>query len=213
MLSSRYRTMPSSWSVSAAKPAAPPVSTIPTSCRSTTAAKPRHLLHRHGVLGGAVAQGDHPQIRAPQPDLLVSVSVQILEPCALRTGGRHPSGYQAAEHHHRRRRPGEGHRLRHRPGGQRATMTEAGSILERLTIFRPSRRRAAGRGGFRPLFAGRGDVRMATGKLPFDGDNPVGIAMQHVHERPVAPGHSIPRSRESGRRHPPRLGKQPTTAI
>ena len=28
---------------------------------------------------------------------------------------------------------------------------------------------------------------MATGKLPFDGDNPVGIAMQHAHERPVAP--------------------------
>ena len=33
---------------------------------------------------------------------------------------------------------------------------------------------------------------MATGKLPFNGDNPVGIAMQHVHEQPVAPRSLVP---------------------
>ena len=33
---------------------------------------------------------------------------------------------------------------------------------------------------------------MATGRLPFNGDNPVAIAMQHVHEPPIPPGELAP---------------------
>ena len=33
---------------------------------------------------------------------------------------------------------------------------------------------------------------MVTGTLPFTGDNPVAIAMQHVHEPPVPPRTLVP---------------------
>jgi serine/threonine-protein kinase len=123
------------------------------------------------------------------PDLLVSVSVQILE--ALRFAHRR-------DVIHRDIKPqniiidSEG-RVKVTDfgiarAGSASTMTEAGSIIGTAHYLSPEQAQGQPVEAASDLYSlGVVMYEMATGKLPFDGDNPVGIAMQHAHERPVAP--------------------------
>ncbi|MFH0916594.1 MAG: Stk1 family PASTA domain-containing Ser/Thr kinase [bacterium] len=123
------------------------------------------------------------------PDLLVSISVQILE--ALRFAHRR-------DVIHRDIKPqniiidSDG-RVKVTDfgiarAGSASTMTEAGSILGTAHYLSPEQAQGQPVEAASDLYSlGVVMYEMATGKLPFDGDNPVSIAMQHVHEYPASP--------------------------
>ena len=72
--------------------------------------------------------------------------------------------------------------------GSASTMTEAGSILGTAHYFSPEQAQAQPVEAASDLYSlGVVMYEMATGQLPFDGDNPVSIAMKHVHDMPVPP--------------------------
>jgi eukaryotic-like serine/threonine-protein kinase len=72
--------------------------------------------------------------------------------------------------------------------GSASTMTEAGSILGTAHYFSPEQAQGQPVEAASDLYSlGIVMYEMATGALPFDGDNPVSIAMKHVHDRPPAP--------------------------
>jgi eukaryotic-like serine/threonine-protein kinase len=72
--------------------------------------------------------------------------------------------------------------------GNAATMTEAGSILGTAHYFSPEQAQAKPVEAASDLYSlGVVMFEMVTGRLPFDGDNPVSIAMKHVHDQPPAP--------------------------
>ena len=77
--------------------------------------------------------------------------------------------------------------------GNASTMTEAGSILGTAHYLSPEQAQGRPVEAASDLYSlGVVMYEMATGKLPFDGDNPVTIAMQHVHEQPVPPRSLVP---------------------
>ena len=72
--------------------------------------------------------------------------------------------------------------------GSGSTMTEAGSILGTAHYFSPEQAQGQPVEAASDLYSlGIVMYEMATGQLPFDGDNPVSIAMKHVHDIPAAP--------------------------
>jgi beta-lactam-binding protein with PASTA domain/tRNA A-37 threonylcarbamoyl transferase component Bud32 len=72
--------------------------------------------------------------------------------------------------------------------GNVSTMTEAGSILGTAHYLSPEQAQGQPVEAASDLYAlGVVMYEMVTGKMPFDGDNPVSIAMKHVHEQPVPP--------------------------
>jgi eukaryotic-like serine/threonine-protein kinase len=72
--------------------------------------------------------------------------------------------------------------------GSGSTMTEAGSILGTAHYFSPEQAQGQPVEAASDLYSlGIVMYEMATGHLPFDGDNPVSIAMKHVHDMPPAP--------------------------
>ncbi len=85
--------------------------------------------------------------------------------------------------------------------GSASTMTEAGSILGTAHYFSPEQAQGQPVEAASDLYSlGVVMYEMATGKLPFDGDNPVSIAMKHVHDMPAAPrsiNPSIPENLEA----------------
>jgi serine/threonine-protein kinase len=67
-------------------------------------------------------------------------------------------------------------------------MTEAGSILGTAHYLSPEQAQGRPVEAASDLYSlGVVMYEMATGNLPFDGDNPVSIAMKHVHDMPAAP--------------------------
>ena len=148
------------------------------------------------------------------PDLLISISVQILE--ALRFAHRR-------DVIHRDIKPqniivdSDG-RVKVTDfgiarAGSASTMTEAGSILGTAHYLSPEQAQGKPVEAASDLYSlGVVMYEMATGKLPFDGDNPVSIAMQHVHEQPVSPRNIAPDTPENLEAVILRsLGKHPTT--
>lgn len=72
--------------------------------------------------------------------------------------------------------------------GTASTMTEAGSILGTAHYLSPEQAQGQTSTPASDLYSlGVVMYEMATGRLPFQGDNPVAIAMQHVHEPPLPP--------------------------
>jgi eukaryotic-like serine/threonine-protein kinase len=72
--------------------------------------------------------------------------------------------------------------------GNVSTMTEAGSILGTAHYLSPEQAQGKPVEAASDLYSlGVVMYEMATGKLPFDADNPVSIAMQHAHQQPVPP--------------------------
>ena len=72
--------------------------------------------------------------------------------------------------------------------GSASTMTEAGSILGTAHYFSPEQAQGQPVEAASDLYSlGVVMYEMATGRLPFDGDNPVSIAMKHVHDQPPTP--------------------------
>ncbi len=128
------------------------------------------------------------------PELIVSVSMQILE--ALRFAHRR-------DVIHRDIKPqniivdSEG-RVKVTDfgiarAGSTSTMTEAGSILGTAHYLSPEQAQGQPVEAASDLYSlGVVMYEMATGQLPFDGDNPVTLAMRHVHDRPVPPRSIVP---------------------
>ena len=128
------------------------------------------------------------------PDLVISVSVQILE--GLRFAHRR-------DVIHRDIKPqnmiidNEG-RVKVTDfgiarAGSASTMTEAGSILGTAHYLSPEQAQGQPVEAASDLYSlGVLMYEMATGRLPYDGDNPVTIAMQHVHDSPVPPRSIVP---------------------
>lgn len=128
------------------------------------------------------------------PDLVVSVSFQILE--ALRFAHRR-------DVIHRDIKPqniivdNDG-RVKVTDfgiarAGSASTMTEAGSILGTAHYLSPEQAQGQPVEAASDLYSlGVVMYEMVTGKLPFDGDNPVAIAMRHVHDAPVPPRNIVP---------------------
>lgn len=72
--------------------------------------------------------------------------------------------------------------------GAASTMTEVGSILGTAHYLSPEQAQGETTTAASDLYSlGVVMYEMATGRLPFEGDNPVAIAMQHVHEPPLPP--------------------------
>ena len=123
------------------------------------------------------------------PDLLLSISVQIVE--ALRFAHRR-------DVIHRDIKPqniiidNDG-RVKVTDfgiarAGSASTMTEAGSILGTAHYFSPEQAQGQPVEAASDLYSlGIVMYEMATGSLPFDGENPVSIAMKHVHDLPPVP--------------------------
>ena len=128
------------------------------------------------------------------PDLVVSVSAQILE--ALRFAHRR-------DIIHRDIKPqniivdNDG-RVKVTDfgiarAGSASTMTEAGSILGTAHYLSPEQAQGQSVEAASELYSlGVVMYEMVTGRLPYDGDNPVTIAMQHVHENPAPPRSIVP---------------------
>jgi eukaryotic-like serine/threonine-protein kinase len=127
-------------------------------------------------------------------DLLISISVQILE--ALRSAHRR-------DVIHRDIKPqniiidNDGRAKVTDFGiaraGSASTMTEAGSILGTAQYLSPEQAQGQPVEAASDLYSlGVVMYEMATGRPPFDGDNPLSIAMQHVHEHPIPPRNIAP---------------------
>jgi beta-lactam-binding protein with PASTA domain len=128
------------------------------------------------------------------PELVVSVSVQILE--ALRFAHRR-------DVIHRDIKPqnmivdNEG-RVKVTDfgiarAGSASTMTEAGSIMGTAHYLSPEQAQGQPVEAASDLYSlGVVMFEMATGNLPFDGDNPVALAMRHVHDQPPHPRSIVP---------------------
>jgi len=77
--------------------------------------------------------------------------------------------------------------------GSASTMTEAGSILGTAHYLSPEQATGQPVEAASDLYSlGVVMYEMVTGKLPFNGDNPVSIAMQHVHDLPAPPRSIVP---------------------
>lgn len=77
--------------------------------------------------------------------------------------------------------------------GSASTMTEAGSILGTAQYLSPEQARGGPVEAASDLYSlGVVMYEMATGVLPFTGDNPVTIAMKHVSEPPTPPRVLVP---------------------
>ena len=72
------------------------------------------------------------------PDVAVNLTEQILRGARLRAQARdRPPRHQAAERDHRRRGPGQGRRLRHRPRRATSEMTQTGAIVGTVQYLSP----------------------------------------------------------------------------
>jgi beta-lactam-binding protein with PASTA domain/predicted Ser/Thr protein kinase len=77
--------------------------------------------------------------------------------------------------------------------GSVSTMTEAGSILGTAHYLSPEQAQGKPVEAASDLYSlGIVMYEMATGKLPFDADNPVSIAMKHAHDQPAPPRSIVP---------------------
>ena len=155
----------------------------------------RHLLHRDGVPRGPLAQASSCARRAPlDPDRAIDLTVQILRARALRPQARdRPPRHQAPQRDRRRRGPRQGHRLRDRPRrrvGHDRDRLDHGHRAVPLARAGPGprgrpRRRTSTR-------SGSCSTRCSPGRVPFDGESPVTIALKQVSERPVPPSRLNP---------------------
>ncbi len=69
-----------------------------------------------------------------------------------------------------------------------STMTQTGTILGTAHYLSPEQARGQDVGVTSDIYsAGIVLYEMVTGKIPFEGDNPVAIALKHVHEYPTPP--------------------------
>lgn len=69
-----------------------------------------------------------------------------------------------------------------------STMTQTGTILGTAHYLSPEQARGQDVGLTSDIYAmGVVLYEMVTGKIPFDGENPVAIALKHVHEAPTPP--------------------------
>src|SRR5574337_309420 len=69
-----------------------------------------------------------------------------------------------------------------------ATITQTGTVLGSVQYLSPEQARGTTVGRSADLYAlGVVLYEMVTGRLPFDGDTPIAIALAHVHKAPPAP--------------------------
>lgn len=74
-----------------------------------------------------------------------------------------------------------------------ATITQTGTVLGSVQYLSPEQASGADVGAAADIYAlGVVLYEMVTGRLPFDGDSAVAIAIKHIHEDPVPPQRLVP---------------------
>ena len=186
VLAERYAEDGSSSSASAARRSPPRASTTRTSSRSTTAAWPtavptsrwstwrartlKHVIQKDGAAAGRARD----RVR----------DADARGPALRARPRRRAPRRQAAQRARRRRRPDQGHRLRHR--ARRRSADDRGRLDRRHGAV-PLARAGARRGRARRPTSTRSascSTRCSPGRVPFEGDSSVAIAMKHVSEEP-----------------------------
>ena len=179
----------------------------------------RHLLHRDGVPRGALAEDDRPAGGAAGPRPRDRPDHPDPARRALRPPPRdHPPRPQAPQRDRRRRGPREGHRLRDRPRRRVGHDRRPARSWARRSTCRPSRPRATRSARRRTSTrSGSCSTSCSPGRVPFDGESAVTIALKQVNERPappsaLQPGGARPSSRRSccARWRRTRRGASPT---
>ena len=103
-----------------------------------------------------------------------------------------------------RRRPGEGRRLRHRPGHHEnadENLTQAGTVMGTAAYFSPEQARGDAVDPRSDIYSlGCVLYELVLGRPPFSGDTPVAIAYKHVQETPTPPRQINPGCRRPSRR-------------
>ena len=95
--------------------------------------------------------------------------------------GHHPPGHQAPQHHGAAGRQREGGRLRDRTGGfRRAQHPDSGGAGLR-PLYLPEQARGSHIDAAPTVLCGVVLYEMITGRLPFEGDTPVSVAIQHIN--------------------------------
>jgi serine/threonine-protein kinase len=92
-----------------------------------------------------------------------------------------------------------------------AAITETGTVLGSVQYLSPEQARGLGVGQSADLYSlGVVLFEAVAGRLPFDGDSPITIALKHIHEAPPTPGHDgAPVNRETERIILKALAKDP----
>ena len=92
-----------------------------------------------------------------------------------------------------------------------AAITETGTVLGSVQYLSPEQARGLGVGQSADLYSlGVVLFEAVAGRLPFDGDSPITIALKHIHEPPPTPGHDgVPVNRETERIILKALAKDP----
>ena len=177
----------------------------------------RHVLHRDGVRRGALAEAASSRTRAPlDPPRAIDLTIQILRAArfAHRRGIIHRD-LKPHNVHRRRRRAAPRSPTSASPRAGASDMTQTGSIMGTAQYLSPEQAQGMNVSAASDLYSvGVILYELLAGRVPFDGESAVAIALKQVNERPVPPQRVQRRRRARARGgRAARAGEGPRAAL